>query len=304
MRKDRMIVGNSKPALEMLENIETTAKSGLNPILITGDRGTGKELAARHIHAMRTPHGPFVAVNCAAISEGLLESEIFGHVAGAFTGATGNRAGAIRAARQGTLLLDEISEMDVRLQAKLLRLLDGYGFKPVGSDEQFYHDCTIIATSNRNLDEYKGFRADLLDRLRVGVVRVPSLWERRDDIPALVQKFLRQRAGISADALQRLVNFSWPGNIRELKNIIERAVALCIRRNIIGLNIIDRLLVEPRTVTKDCNLSRAEAGLIREALRQTRNQKTEAAKALGISRTTLYDKLRLHEIDVVKENLK
>ena len=292
------MIGNSPAMLRSKAEIRMTAESALNPILITGERGTGKELAARMVHQIRCQSEPFMAVNCAAICSDLLESELFGHVKGAFTGATTERAGAIRSAGRGCLLLDEVSEMDIRLQAKLLRLLDGYGYRPVGSDVDEHAGCTIIATSNRDLTTYDGIRPDLLDRIRCGHIHMPTLWERRDDIPALVEWFIGDRpCGINAEALVSLSHYSWPGNVRELRSVIDRAVVVSMERGMIGSTVIDRLIVEPRAITEDVNLSRAEARLVREAMRQSGGVKTVAAQMLGICRATLYEKFKQHGLD-------
>src|SRR3954466_15881472 len=231
------IIGNSSAMLEVFELVETVAPTG-STILISGESGTGKELIARAIH-VRSPRcdRPFVAVNCGALTETLLDSELFGHMRGAFTGADGNRKGLIEVADKGTIFLDEIGEMSPMLQVKVLRVLQERKFRRVGGTEEVEADIRIIAATNRDLAKMVGegqFRADLYYRINVIPVRLPSLRERTDDIPLLashfVEKFAKQMkkpiVGLSGTALECLKRHSWPGNVRELENAIERAVAL------------------------------------------------------------------------------
>jgi formate hydrogenlyase transcriptional activator len=231
------IVGNSPALLETLQKLERVAATD-STVLIHGETGTGKELIARAIHdrSARRAH-PLVKVNCGAISAGLVESELFGHVKGAFTGALDRRTGRFELADGGTLFLDEVSELPLETQVKLLRVLQEGEFEPVGSSRTLHVDVRIIAATNRNLEEEVKagrFRADLFYRLNVFPLRVPSLRERRSDIPQLVMFFLSRFAkkfgqkmeAVSPETLDALMNYAWPGNIRELQNIIERAAVL------------------------------------------------------------------------------
>src|SRR5687767_9484053 len=231
------IIGNSSLMLQVFEMVETIASTG-STVLITGESGTGKELVARAIH-VRSPRSdrPFVAVNCGALTETLLDSELFGHMRGAFTGADGNRKGLIEVADKGTIFLDEIGEMSPMLQVKILRVLQERKFRRVGGTEEVDADIRIIAATNRDLSRMVaegGFREDLFYRINVIPLRLPPLRDRRDDIPLLAEHFTARFAaqmgkgvsGISGGALALLKAYPWPGNIRELENAIERAVAL------------------------------------------------------------------------------
>jgi len=231
------IIGNSRPMQEVFELVETIAQTA-STVLITGESGTGKELIARAIH-VRSPRSdrPFVAVNCGALTETLLDSELFGHMRGAFTGADGNRKGLIEVADKGTIFLDEIGEMSAMLQVKVLRVLQERKFRRVGGTEEVDADIRIIAATNRDLAKMVSqgeFREDLYYRINVIPIRLPSLRERGEDIPLLAEHFVTKFAaqmkkpivGISGTALECLKSHSWPGNVRELENAIERAVAL------------------------------------------------------------------------------
>src|SRR3954447_23498582 len=231
------IVGSSTAMLEVFELVETIASTG-STVLITGESGTGKELIARAIH-VRSPRSdrPFVAVNCGALTETLLESELFGHMRGAFTGADANKKGLIEVAGKGTIFLDEIGEMSPMLQVKVLRVLQERRFRRVGGTEEVEADIRIIAATNRDLGRMVAegqFREDLYYRINVIPLRLPSLRERAEDIPLLAEHFVARFAeqmkkdisGISGAALARLTAYAWPGNVRELENAMERAVAL------------------------------------------------------------------------------
>jgi len=231
------IIGNSRPMQEVFELVETIAQTA-STVLVTGESGTGKELIARAIH-VRSPRSdrPFVAVNCGALTETLLDSELFGHMRGAFTGADGNRKGLIEVADKGTIFLDEIGEMSAMLQVKVLRVLQERKFRRVGGTEEVDADIRIIAATNRDLAKMVSqgeFREDLYYRINVIPIRLPSLRERGEDIPLLAEHFVTKFAaqmkkpivGISGTALECLKSHSWPGNVRELENAIERAVAL------------------------------------------------------------------------------
>ena len=231
------IIGTSSAMLQVFELVETIAPTG-STVLITGESGTGKELVARAIHG-RSPRSdrPFVAVNCGALTETLLDSELFGHVRGAFTGADGNKKGLIEVAEKGTIFLDEIGEMSPMLQVKILRVLQERKFRRVGGTDEIEADIRIIAATNRDLGKMVAegqFREDLYYRINVIPVRLPSLRERVDDIPRLAEHFVarfaaqmkKEIAGISGAAMACLTAYAWPGNVRELENAMERAVAL------------------------------------------------------------------------------
>jgi transcriptional regulator with PAS, ATPase and Fis domain len=309
-------VGRSRSARECLKMIRLVAASRCNPVLIVGETGTGKEVAAKAFHALRHPGGPFVDINCAALTATLLESELFGHVRGAFTGADREKTGLLEAAGTGTIFLDEISEMPLELQAKLLRVLQERTFRKVGGVKDLTCQATIIATSNRDLKEEvreKRFRQDLYYRLNVCPIRLTSLRspDRRDDIPVLARYFLntstirqdgRKVTALTQLAIEALVRHDWPGNIRELRNVIERAILLETTDKV-GLSSI---VIESEGETSgtgllaaavhDFSLEKAERELIARALQETDWQKTQAASLLGITRATLYAKVKQYNI--------
>ena len=298
-------------------------------ILIQGESGTGKELLARYIHAHSRRHGaPFVAVNCAALPEGLLESELFGHERGAFTGATMTKAGKFELAHGGTLLLDEISEMPLALQAKLLRVLQEREVDRVGGRKPFPIDIRVLSTTNRDLREMiraGSFREDLFYRLNVVPVRLFPLRERSEDIEQLARSFFTKRgypdAALSAAALMQLQNNSWRGNVRELFNVLERAAIMAGDETIqpehllldeeIGpfgrgreaIALSEPSALAPPTRSADrptehngsaISMKAMEEQLIHDTLKQTNNNRTLAAKRLGISVRTLRNKLKYY----------
>jgi DNA-binding NtrC family response regulator len=312
------IVGQSKAIAEMLKMIRLVAVSRCNPILIVGETGTGKELAAKAVHNIRNPGENFVALNCAALTAALLESELFGHVKGSFTSADRDKTGLLELAGGGTLFLDEISEMHPDLQAKLLRVVQEKEFRKVGGTETIRCRATIIASSNRNLhQEVKAgrFRSDLFYRLSICPILIEPLWSpnRKDDIPILAQHFLQVSGlcpdkhnrikGLTALALEALQAHNWPGNVRELQNVIERAILLettdkiGLSSIIIDANYWSVHQSSNNTEIKDLSLEKAERELIARALQQTGWQKTQAASLLGISRATLYAKLEQYNIE-------
>jgi len=303
------ILGKSRPMQEVFELIRRVADSPSN-LLITGESGTGKELVAKAIHYNSDRRDrPFVAVNSAAIPEQLLESELFGHMRGAFTDAKADRPGLFEEAQKGTLFLDEISELLLMLQAKLLRAIQEREIRRVGSTKSIPVDVRIIAATNLNLaDEVKAkhFREDLYYRLNVIEIRLPPLRDRRADIPLLVETFLHKCAkanrkplqGISESSLALLIDYSWPGNVRELENIIERAVTLARGEKIMPEDLPatvqgsrgDRRVLDD-AAERTLPLQEVEWEYIKKILEKTGGNKYQAAQALGIDRKTLYRKL-------------
>ena len=313
------MVGKSDAMLSSLKMIKLVAGSRCNPILIVGETGTGKELVAKAIHEVRHSDEQFVAVNCAALTASLLESELFGHAKGAFTGADRDKTGLLELAGAGTLLLDEISEMRVDLQAKLLRVLQERSFRKVGGLKNIRCKATIIASSNRNLKEEvraKRFRGDLYYRLNIGPIVLAPLRspERKDDIKLLAEYFLKTSVicpekrdkvtSLTKLAIENLERYHWPGNVRELRNVIERAILLETTDKI-GLSgiVFDpaecaQASQSPSTsLIKGFSLARAERELIARALKETGWQKTRAAALLGITRATLYAKVKQYSIE-------
>jgi two-component system response regulator HydG len=303
----REIVGSS-PSLRRVIDVATQAAPSQATVLVLGESGTGKELLARYIHERSARgRGPFVAVNCAAIPETILESELFGHEKGAFTGATARREGRFAKASGGTLFLDEIGELSLSVQVKLLRFLQEGEYEPVGGNTQ-RADVRIVAATNRDLlAEVAGgrFREDLYYRLNVIAITAPPLRARREDIPLLVDHFLglycakngRPRLNPTRGALDRLMDYAWPGNVRELENVIERAVVLS-RGDVLGeSDLPDHVAkVTPSFPTQlsfeiGTPLEEIELRVIRETLRHTRGDKSVAAQLLGISTRTIYRKL-------------
>jgi DNA-binding NtrC family response regulator len=300
------IVGTSEAMEKVYRLIEKVSVISTN-VLIFGETGTGKELVARAIHYnSERAERPFVAVNCGALTESLLESELFGHVKGAFTGAIANREGFFRKADKGTLFLDEISEVSHALQVKLLRAVQEREVIPVGGREPVKFDLRLIAATNKNLEDEvrKGlFREDLFYRINVITVPLPPLRERKEDIPLLVHHFLQkyaQRLGkpsirISREAMQILANYDWPGNVRELENMVERTVALCEGDTIETTDLPEKLMrvrIAIREIDQDeVTLDALEEEHIKKVLLKVNGDKVKAAQILGINLSTLYRKL-------------
>jgi DNA-binding NtrC family response regulator len=310
------LVGRSRVMRELFQLLETVAATS-STVLITGETGTGKELAARAIHH-NSPRraNRFVALNCSAIPETLLEAELFGHVRGAFTGAVGARQGRLEQAHKGTLFLDEVGTMSPALQAKLLRVLQEREFERVGDSHTVKIDVRVIAATHSDLAKMVAdgaFREDLYYRLNVIPVKLPPLRERREDIPLLVQHFLQKLSAesgrtpvtISQDALRRLMAYHWPGNIRQLENAIERALAFSQGRSQIDVQDLTNDIQEEAGATDasevwfpDDGLDFAryietiELALIRRSLERTQGNKRQAAKLLNLKRTTLIEKLK------------
>ena len=303
------ILGKSKPMREVFDLIRRIADSVTN-VLITGESGTGKELVAKAIHYNSDRRdAPFVPVNCAAIPDLLLESELFGHLKGAFTDAKADKRGLFEEAQKGTLFLDEISELPVMLQSKLLRAIQEREVRRVGATRSVSVDVRIIAATNVNLAEAikaKQFREDLYYRLNVIEMRLPPLRERKEDIPLLVEAFLRRCAetrrkgvkGMTESALALLIDYHWPGNVRELENVIERAVTLTLQDQIISDDLPstiqgtrgDRRLIDEAT-ERTRSLGEVEQEYILRIMDKTGGNKYQAAQILGIDRKTLYRKL-------------
>jgi two-component system response regulator PilR (NtrC family) len=310
------IVGRSQPMRELFQLLETVAATS-STVLITGETGTGKELAARALHH-NSPrrNNRFVALNCSAIPETLLEAELFGHVRGAFTGAVGNRQGRLEQAHKGTLFLDEIGTMSPALQAKLLRVLQEREFERVGDSHTVKIDVRVIAATHSDLMKMVAdgtFREDLFYRLNVIPVQLPPLRDRRDDIPLLVQHFLdrlsaesgRGPVTVSQEAMRRLMAYAWPGNVRQLENAVERALAFSKGRAQLDVADLAPELQNPPAATEssqvwfpdegidfDRYVEAVELSLIRRSLERTRGNKRQAAKLLNLKRTTLIEKLK------------
>ncbi|HEV2278843.1 MAG TPA: sigma-54 dependent transcriptional regulator [Acidobacteriaceae bacterium] len=308
------LVGASKKMQEIFTLIERVATSNVS-VLITGDSGTGKELVARTLHDLsprRTK--PFVAVNCAAIPETLIESEIFGHEKGAFTGAIERRAGCFELAEEGTLLLDEIGEMPVATQAKLLRVLEDRKLRRLGSKMESPVDVRVLAATNKDPDQAVAdghLRGDLYYRLNVFNIHMPPLREHKEDIPAIAEAMIsdmnekhgRRVTGMDSEMLARLMAHDWPGNVRELRNTIERAIVLCGEgqlqprhlppgfgtRSVRAANEVPANAIQ---LEVGATVDDAERMLIFKTLESTHNNKTRAAEILGISLKTLHNKLR------------
>jgi DNA-binding NtrC family response regulator len=290
-----------RAALRLLERVAPTETT----VLLTGESGTGKELFARALHAL-SPRaaGPFVAVNCAAIPESLVESELFGHERGAFTGADRRRAGRFEQARGGTLFLDEIGELPLAVQAKVLRVLDGGGFERVGGGAPLVADARLVAATNRDLAARVAageFRTDLLYRLEIFPIALPSLAERRDDVPLLVEHLLarlseRHAAAPprpTAEAIERLAARPWPGNVRQLANVLERAVILHAGERL-DAAAVDALLGGAGEASSG---GRSERDRLRAALVAAGGDKRRAAEALGLSYRALLSRVRAHDLE-------
>jgi two-component system response regulator AtoC len=304
------IIAKSPRMQQVIEAIKVVATSNAT-VLITGETGTGKELVARAIHSQSQRRGkPFVAVSCAALPESLLESELFGHEKGSFTGAYAQKKGKFEFADRGTLFLDEIGEMSANIQVHLLRVLEEKEFSRVGGNEPTKVDVRVISATNREIKEAvtkRQFREDLYYRLNVVNIELPPLRERREDIPLLAQIFLKKFAlennkevsGFSAEATDFLLRYDWPGNVRELENAIERAVILA-QKPVIGIDDLPQQTLVAHSITLEKNLRQVEKNHIMNVLAQTRGNYTEAAKALGISRITLYNKAKAYGLNVKK----
>jgi transcriptional regulator with PAS, ATPase and Fis domain len=319
--KQQAVIGNCRSMRKVFKLIERVADSD-STVLINGETGTGKGLVAKSIHQQSYRRKkPFIAINCGAIPENLLESELFGHVKGAFTGATSAKQGKFEAADGGTIFLDEIGDMSPDLQVKVLKVLEEREFEPVGGCKSIKVDVRIIAATHRDLEEevQKGtFREDLFYRLFVIPVQLPPLRERLSDIPLLIDHFLNKLnaekgtevEGIADDAMQALTHHNWPGNVRELANLMERLVVLTGEGRIelddlpakmrTGANIPAENQSVPELTAEGLCLSTAvsdfEKNLIYQSLEQTDWVKNKAAKLLQVKRTTLVEKIKRYEL--------
>jgi DNA-binding NtrC family response regulator len=317
----RGIVGQS-PRMRSIFDFAERIKDSRATVLICGASGTGKRLVAKAIHQSGKKGGKekFVETSCGALPREIIESELFGHIKGAFTGAIGDRKGRFELADKGTILLDDIDALPLDLQVKLLRVLQQKEFERVGDHNTIKVDARVIATTNGDLEALvaeKKFREDLFYRLNVLVVEMPSLKDRKEDIPGLVSHFIKLHAGendkeikgVSEDALEILVEYNWPGNVRQLENIIERAVILDTDGTITEEDLpsvlagreIKTVITPGYEVSGDMNvlkdfLKYPEKGHILSVLKEVEWNKKRAAKVLGVNRTTLYKKLQKHNI--------
>lgn len=309
------IIGRSPAMIKLLETVAQVAPSEAT-VLITGDSGTGKEMIAGAIH-YNSPRkeNPLIKINCAAITETLLESELFGHEKGAFTGAHRRKEGKFRLAHGGSIFLDEISEMSLAMQVKLLRVLQEREITRVGGEDVVHVDVRVIAATNKDLltEIEKGrFREDLYYRLNVVTLKMPTLWERKEDIPLLAQHFLmtfseknhKQIKGFTPQAMDRLLRYDWPGNVRELMNAIERGVVLSrndyIDEEELPFILGDKVDIKKSTLIDttpgDLPLEEVEKASILKTLESSGGNKSEAARRLGITRKTLHKKLKTYGV--------
>jgi two-component system, NtrC family, response regulator AtoC len=307
------IIGNSPPMREIYMMVGRSASTEAT-VLITGETGTGKELVAHVVHSNSTyRHGPLIKVNCAALPETLLESELFGHEKGAFTNALTQRKGRFEMAHKGSIFLDEIGEMTLSTQRKLLRVLQEREFERVGGSLPIKVDTRVIAATNKNLEaevEAGRFREDLYYRLNVIRVNMPAMRERKDDIPLLVEHFLDKHryapgsppARISEEAMKALIDHDWPGNVRELENTVMRAIVLAqggviTSHHILLSNFNDRQMIDVARLVRESTplaeiLGQVEKGALAEAMQAAKGDRSEAARLLGIERPVFYEKLK------------
>ena len=308
------ILGTS-PAMQQIFDLISSAAQSEAPVIIYGDSGTGKELVAAAIHKLGVRRkGPFIKVNCAALSESLLESELFGHVKGAFTGADRTRMGRFEAANGGDIFLDEIGDLPLSTQVKLLRVLQEKEIEKVGDHRPLSIDVRILAATNKDLNrlmEEGRFRQDLYYRIGVIPIMIPPLRERREDIPLLVESFINRIrlktdkpiSGMSREAMELLMDYDWPGNVRELMNVIEYAFVLCSEGEIMSNHLPARVsgqtvsTVPRRRVFQQLDANEERRRLM-EALTAAGGNKSEAARILGISRVTLWKRLKAYDIQV------
>jgi transcriptional regulator with PAS, ATPase and Fis domain len=310
------LIGVSTSMRRVFDLIENAARSDA-PVIIYGDSGTGKELVSKAIHDIgERNQNPFVKVNCASLTESLLESELFGHVRGAYTGAYRDRVGRFESAHEGDIFLDEIGDLPLSTQVKLLRVLEEKTIERVGDSEPIPVDVRIISATNKNLEQLVGeglFRKDFYFRINVIPIHLPLLRERVEDIPLLAEAFFRQMKlksgkniqGISKDAMETLMRYEWPGNVRELKSVFEYAFVTC-QHNMIQPSHFPSTLLKPgnrRTRNKplSINMQEIEKRELIEALEKTGGNKSKAAEFLGISRVTVWNRMKRFNIDTPRQ---
>ena len=309
------ILGKSQIMLDLFEMIENVAQSD-TPVMIQGESGSGKELVARAIHrASGRSDKPYIKVNCAALNENLLESELFGHVKGAYTGADRARVGRFEAAHEGTLFLDEIGDIPPSIQIKLLRVLEERKIERVGDNRSIPVDVRVITATHKNLDtliEQGRFREDLYFRINVFPLYCPPLVKRPEDIPLIAQSFIRRNSvssgkkilGLTPEALQHLTNYAWPGNVRELRNAIEYAFVLCQSGGIgvqhLPHKIVNGSVDSQPTCDLDSDCTRQREKLI-DVLRKAGGNQSEAARMLGVSRVTVWKRMKKMGIDIKQD---
>ena len=314
------LMGTSQPMANLVELIESVALTD-SPVMIAGESGTGKELVARAVHeSSPRKNGPFIKVNCAALNENLFESELFGHTRGAFTGANATRVGRFEAAHGGTIFLDEIGEVPLSTQVKLLRVLEEKEIERVGDHTPIRIDVRVISATNRQLEERIAqglFREDLYFRINVFPLTCPTLRERMEDLPTIVQHFIRTNSeksskkilGLTPEALAKMSAYGWPGNIRELRNAIEYAFVLCtggdiglghLPPKITGAATTAGFAPPPATLPLPAESQQKKEALLK-ALRHARGNRSEAARALGVSRVTVWKRMKKFGIDPLRD---
>jgi len=309
------LIGESEAILQVYELIRNVAQTD-TPVMIQGQSGTGKELVARAIHESGPRRSKtFIKVNCAALNENLLESELFGHVKGAYTGADRFRVGRFEAAHEGTIFLDEIGDIPPAIQVKLLRVLEQKEIERVGENQPLKVDVRIITATNRDLERLtreNRFREDLFFRINVFPIFCPALVQRLDDVPLLVQHFIRQNAmrthknisGLTQDALEALARYRWPGNVRELRNTIEYAFVLCKGETIDLIHLPPKIACANGKTVRTSHPAtgpQQERQALLEALRRAGGNQSEAAKLLGVSRVTVWKRIKKHNIQLATE---
>jgi two-component system, NtrC family, response regulator HydG len=314
------ILGKSPVMLGLFELIGNVGLTEA-PVLIHGESGTGKELVARAIHEVSSRReGPFIKVNCAALNENLLESELFGHTKGAYTGADRMRVGRFEAAHGGTIFLDEIGDIPLSTQIKLLRVLEEKEIERVGENQPIKVNVRILSATNRNLEKLianGSFREDLYFRISVFPLGCPSLRQRREDIPMIVSHFIRLNnaktgkkiLGLTPEAMEKLTGYGWPGNVRELRNAIEYAFVLCPSGGIGIQHLPPKILADPECLPLSDSEKQVRSGDLRlreqliEALRQTRGNQSETARLLGVSRVTVWKRMKKFGIGLSRKEL-
>lgn len=313
------IIGKSFAIQQVFDIMQKAAQSDA-PVIIFGESGTGKELVARAIHMLGSRKDkPFVQLNCAALNESLLESELFGHTKGAFTGALRHRAGRFEIANGGDFFLDEVGDIPLSVQVKLLRVIESKKFERVGDHQPIHVDVRIITATNKNLESLISqnlFREDLFFRINVLPIHLPPLRKRQDDIPVLVNHFIRQLqhktrkkiSGLTKDAMERFMAYEWPGNIRELKSALEYAFVVSdqgpIDMNHLPLKILKEPTPPKRKIEKSPSFFKPAAiskkELLIQALKKSQGNQSEAARILGVNRVTVWNRMKKYRIDLKK----